>query len=65
MMMIQAEIRDLVLTGITVQLEPEPEHVRVIMKDKNGVRANRNASWSEAALAATIAELAAILRRPR
>jgi hypothetical protein len=63
MMLLQAAISDLALTGITVLLEPGPEHVRVLLKNERGVQAKRNAAWDEASLAATISQLAAVLRQ--
>lgn len=62
MMMLQAAIKDLALTGITVHIVTEPDHVRVLMHNERGKQAKRNSSWDEASLAATIAQLAAALK---
>lgn len=62
MMMLQAAVKDLALTGITVQFIAEPEHVRILMNNEQGKQAKRNAAWDEAAISATIAQLAAALK---
>lgn len=62
MMMLQAAIKELALIGITVHLVTEPDHVRVLMRNERGKQAKRNAAWDEASLAATISQLAAVLK---